>query len=77
MVTTKEKSPEAIKQELLASIMEIVDDNDYVELNNEEKMKSSQKRLYMSLNIRGASLIENRKIINIKGKQGELIKNFN
>ena len=31
--TTKKKSPEAIKQELLASIMEIVDEEDYARLN--------------------------------------------
>ena len=39
--TTKKKSPEVIKQELLTSIIEIADEEDYLGLNEEVKNAKS------------------------------------
>ena len=43
--TTKKKSPEAIQQELLASIIEIADEEAYLGLNEEKKVGRNQKSL--------------------------------
>ena len=39
--TTKKKSPEVIKQELLTSVIEIADEEDYLGLNEEVKNAKS------------------------------------
>ena len=74
----KNKTPEIIKQELLASIVELSDgDKDYLELNEEVRNAKKPKdgiclvKKYEDL-LRAA----NRKIVNIVGKQGELLKIF-
>ena len=59
--TTKKKSPETIKQELLTSIIEIVNEEGYSGLNEE---------------VKNAKEPNIDRIINIVGKQGELLKKF-
>ena len=44
---TKEIKPKAIKQELLASITETADEEDYSGLNKEVKNAKRQKRLFL------------------------------
>ena len=67
-------SPEAIKQELLASIIEIADEEDYSVLNREVKNAKEPKDGIFSINKYEKLLQgENRKFINIVGKQGELL----
>ena len=44
---TKEIKPKAIKQELLASITETADKEDYSGLNKEVKNAQRQKRLFL------------------------------
>ena len=68
--TKKKKTPEAIKQELLVSIIEIADEEDYIEMSEEVKNAKELKdavslvKKYEDL-LKGA----NRKIINIVGKR--------
>ena len=74
----KNKTPEIIKQELLASIVELSDgDKDYLELNEElRNAKKSKDGICLVKKYEDLLRAENRKIINIVGKQGELLKIF-
>ena len=66
----KQKTPELIKKELLASILEVFNEEEgYLQINEEVGMALVKK--YEDL-LKGA----NKKIINIVGKQGELLKRF-
>ena len=74
----KNKTPEIVKQELLASIVEHSDgEEDYLELNEEVNIAKEPKDItalvkkYEHL-LKGA----NKKIINIVGKKDELLKRF-
>ena len=74
----KQKTPEMIKKELLASILEVFnEEQDYLQINEEVKNAKELKdgmalvKKYENL-LKGA----NKKIINIVGKQGELLKRF-
>ena len=74
----KKKTPEMIKKELLASILEVSnEEEDYLlikeEVNNPKELKDgiSLIKKYENL-LKGA----NKKIIKIVGKQGELLKRF-
>ena len=74
----KQKTPELIKKELLASILEVFNEEEgYLQINEEVKNAKELKdgmalvKKYEDL-LKGA----NKKIINIVGKQGELLKRF-
>ena len=74
----KQKTPELIKKELLASILEVFNKEEgYLQINEEVKNAKELKdgmalvKKYEDL-LKGA----NKKIINIVGKQGELLKRF-
>ena len=74
----KQKTPELIKKELLASILEVFNEEEgYLKINEEVKNAKELKdgmalvKKYENL-LKGA----NKKIINIVGKQGELLKRF-
>ena len=74
----KQKTPELIKKELLASILEVFNEEEgYLQINEEVKNAKELKdgmalvKKYENL-LKGA----NKKIINIVGKQGELLKRF-
>ena len=73
----KKKTPETIKKELLASILEVFEEEDYLQICEEVKNVKDLKdgislvKKYEDL-LKGA----NKKIINIVGKQGELLKRF-
>ena len=74
----KQKTPELIKKELLASILEVFNEEEgYLQINEEVKNAKEMKdgmalvKKYEDL-LKGA----NKKIINIFGKQGELLKRF-
>ena len=74
----KQKTPELIKKELLASILEVFNEEEgYLHINEEVKNAKELKdgmalvKKYEDL-LKGA----NKKIINIVGKQGELLKRF-
>ena len=74
----KQKTPELIKKELLASILEVFNEEEgYLQINEEVKNAKELKdgmalvKKYEDL-LKGA----NTKIINIVGKQGELLKRF-
>ena len=73
--TQQRKShPKAIKQELLASIIKIANEEDYSGLNEVVKnMKESKKAISIIKKYEKLPIGENRKIINIVGKQGELL----
>ena len=76
--TNKKKTPEMIKRELLASILELSDgEENYSELSKEVKKAKEPKDGIALLkkyedHLKGA----NKKIINIVGKQGKLLKKF-
>ena len=74
--TNEKKTPEMIKKELQSSILEVVEE-EHLNLNEEVKNAKKVKD--------GISLVKkyeiflkraNKKIINIVGKQGELLKRF-
>ena len=74
----KQKTPELIKKELLASILQVFNEEEgYLQINEEVKNAKELKdgmalvKKYEDL-LKGA----NKKIINIVGKQGELLKRF-
>ena len=74
----KQKTPELIKKELLASILEVFNEEEgYLQISEEVKNAKELKdgmalvKKYEDL-LKGA----NKKIINIVGKQGELLKRF-
>ena len=74
----KQKTPELIKKELLASILEVFNEEEgYLQINEEVKNAKELKdgmalvKKYEDL-LKGA----NKKNINIVGKQGELLKRF-
>ena len=74
----KQKTPEMIKKELLASILEVFNEEEgYLQINEEVKNAKELKdgmalvKKYEDL-LKGA----NKKIINIVGKQDELLKRF-
>ena len=74
----KQKTPELIKKELLASILEVFNEEEgYLQINEEVKNAKELKdgmalvKKYEDL-LKGA----NKKIINIVGKQDELLKRF-
>ena len=74
----KQKTPELIKKELLASILEVFNEEEgYLQINEEVKNAKELKdgmalvKKYENL-LKGA----NKKLINIVGKQGELLKRF-
>ena len=74
----KQKTPEMIKKELLASILEAFnEEQDYLQINEDVKNAKELKdgmalvKKYEDL-LKGA----NKKIINIVGKHGELLKRF-
>ena len=74
----KQKTPEMIKKELLASILEVFnEEQDYLQINEEVK-KAKELKDGMALvkkcedHLKGA----NKKMINIVGKHGELLKRF-
>ena len=74
----KQKTPELIKKELLASILEVFNEEEgYLQINEKVKNTKALKdgmalvKKYEDL-LKGA----NKKIINIVGKQGELLKRF-
>ena len=74
----KQKTPELIKKELFASILEVFNEEEgYLQINEEVKNAKELKdgmalvKKYEDL-LKGA----NKKIINIVGKQGELLKRF-
>ena len=74
----KQKTPELIKKELLASILEVFNEEEgYLQINEEVKNAKELKdgmalvKKYEDL-LKGA----NKKIINIVGKKGELLKRF-
>ena len=74
----KNKTPEIFKQELLASTAEHSDvEEDYLELN--EKVRNAKEpKDGIALDKKYEDLLKgaNKKIINIVGKQGELLKHF-
>ena len=74
--TTREKPPEVINQELLASIIEIADEY-YSGLSKEMKNLMEPKEA-LSIIKKYNELLkgENRKIINLVGNQGKLLKKF-
>ena len=74
----KQKTPELIKKELLASILEVFNEEEgYLQINEEVKNAKELKdgmalvKKYEDL-LKGA----NKKNISIVGKQGELLKRF-
>ena len=74
----KKKTPIIIKKELLASILEVSnEEEEYLQMNKEVKNAKEQKdgtcliKKYENL-LKGP----NKKIINIVWKQGELLKKF-
>ena len=73
----KKKTPEIIKKELLASILEVFEDEDYLQICEEVKNAKNLKD-GISLVKKYEDLLKeaNRKIINIVGKQGQLLKRF-
>ena len=73
---TKKKSPQAIKQELLASIIEILDKHD--SLLNEEARNVKEPKEAISIIKKYERLLkeQHREIINILGKQVEFLKTF-
>ena len=73
----KKKTPETIKKELLASILEVFEEEDYLQICKEVKNAKDLKD-GISLVKKYEDLLKsgNKKIINIVGKQGELLKRF-
>ena len=73
----KKKTPEIIKKELLASILEVFEEEDYLQTREEVKNAKDLKD-GISLVKKYEDLLKeaNRKIINIVGKQGQLLKRF-
>ena len=71
------KTPETIKEELLASILEVFEEEDYLQICEEVK-NSRDLKDGMSLVKKYEDLLKSgiKKIINIVGKQGELLKRF-
>ena len=75
--TKTKKTPETIRKELLASILEVFEEEHYLQMCEEMKNAKDLKdgislvKKYEDL-LKGA----NKKIINIAGKQGELPKRF-
>ena len=66
-----------LKQELLASIIEIKDEEDYSELNEEVKSAKEPKEAISIIKKYDEHLKgENKKIGNIVGKQGEFLKSL-
>ena len=74
--TNEKKTPEMIKKELQSSILEIVEEE---HLNLNEEVKNAKKvKDGISLVKKYENFLKraNKKIINIVGKQGELLKRF-
>ena len=74
----KEKTLEMIKKELLTSLVEHSDgEEDYLELN-EEVRNAKETRDGIALVKKYENVLKgtNKKIINIVGKQGEILKRF-
>ena len=74
MQCNKKYNKDAINQELLASIIEIVDEEDYSGLNKD--VKQPKEAIFLIRKYEQLLKGENRKIINIVGKQGELLQKF-
>ena len=74
----KNKTPEIIKEESFASITELSDgEEDYWELNKEVRnAKEPKDVIYLVKKYEDLLKGANRKIINIVGKQGKLLKRF-
>ena len=74
--TNEKKTPEMIKKELQSSILEVVEEE---HLNLNEEVKNAKKvKDGISLVKKYENFLKraNKKIINIVGKQGELLKRF-
>ena len=74
----KQKTPEMIKKELLASILEVFnEEQDYLQINEEVK-NAKELKDGMALVKKCEDLLKgaNKKMINIVGKHGELLKRF-
>ena len=74
--TNEKKTPEMIKKELQSSILEVVEEE---HLNLNEEVKNAKKvKDGISLVKKYENFLKraNKKIINIVGKQGELLKGF-
>ena len=72
----KNKASEMIKNELIASILEVFEAQNDSQMN--EKVNAKELKDGISLVKKYEDLLKgaNRKIINIVGKQGELLKRF-
>ena len=73
----KKKAPETFIKELLASILKVFEEKDYLQIC--EKVKNAKDlKDGISLVKKYEDLLKsgNKKIINIVGKQGELLKRF-
>ena len=72
----RKKTPEMIKKELQESILEVPEEEN-ANLNEEVKnVKSLNERLLLDQNYENLLKGANKKIINIVGKQGKLLKRF-
>ena len=71
------KTPETIKKRLLASILEVFGEEDYLQICMEVKNANDLKDgIYLVKKYEDLLKGANEKIINIVGKQGELLKRF-
>ena len=76
--TNNKKTPEIIKKELLASILEVSnEEEDYLRMNEEVKnAKELKDGICLIKKYENLSKGANKKFINIDGKQGKLLKRF-
>ena len=73
----KKRTPEIIKQEWFSSILEVFEEKDYLQMNKEVK-NAKEPKDDISLVKKYEDLLERakRKIRNIAGRQGALLKRF-